>query len=96
MQYIITAYDKDNSLPLRMENRNAHLAYIKQEFAGFKLLWGGPFMNEGGEMIGSHLIVEADSMQIIDNILANDPYNLAGLFKQVTIHPWKKVIDNVG
>ena len=45
-----------------------------------------------GEMRGSLLVIEADSMDAARDWAAQDPYGLAGLFDSVEITEWKKVI----
>ncbi len=93
--YIITAFDKPNSLDLRLKTREAHLNYIKQTHKNFKLIWGGPILNENQEMIGSHLICQAESLNDVHEFCNNDPYKLAGLFADTHINLWKKTIDNL-
>tara|TARA_B100001027_G_C16016363_1_gene219147 strand:- start:3 stop:167 length:165 start_codon:yes stop_codon:yes gene_type:complete len=44
------------------------------------------------EMIGSLIILEANSLAEAKKFAANDPYNLAGLFESVEIRPFKQVI----
>lgn len=87
MHYIITAFDKDNSLDLRMSVRPDHLAYAKEK--GITVL-GGPLLSEGDDPKprGSMIIVEVNSREEAEEFAANDPYNKAGLFEKVTIRHW--------
>lgn len=87
MLYIITAFDKENSLDLRMENRPAHLDYAKEK--GVVVL-GGPLLTEEDEPKprGSMLIVDVENRAAAEEFAANDPYNKAGLFEKVTIRRW--------
>ncbi len=91
MQYIITAFDKENSLDLRMSVRPDHLAYANE--MGITLL-GGPLLTEGDDPKprGSMLIVEVDSKEQAEEFAKNDPYNKAGLFEKVTIRRWTGVL----
>ncbi|WP_128255044.1 YciI family protein [Falsirhodobacter deserti] len=81
--------DKPDSLDLRMGNREAHLDYVARtgvvEFAG-------PFLNDAGEMCGSLIILNVDSMEDAHAWAKADPYAKAGLFAQVEVNAWKKVI----
>ncbi|MGV8997699.1 MAG: YciI family protein [Parvibaculaceae bacterium] len=87
MLYIIIGTDKPDSLPLRMANRDAHLKYWAD--AGVVKM-GGPFSNdEGTVMNGSLLGVEVENRAEAEKLLANDPYNLAGLFAQSEVRAWK-------
>lgn len=85
----IICTDKPDHLKVRLENREAHLAYGRDSG---KLLMAGPFLNESGDMCGSLLILDVDDMAEAHAFAAEDPYALAGLFSDVRIEEWKKVI----
>ncbi|MCC3861874.1 YciI family protein [Pseudemcibacter aquimaris] len=87
MHYIITAFDKENSLEVRMANRADHLAYAQEK--GIVVL-AGPLLTEGDDPKprGSMLIVDVNSRAEAEDFAANDPYNKAGLFDKVTIRRW--------
>ncbi len=91
MHYIITAFDKDNSLDLRMSVRPDHLAYANE--MGITVL-GGPLLTEGDDPKprGSMLIVEVESREQAEEFAKNDPYNKAGLFDKVIIRRWTPVL----
>ena len=85
----IICTDRPGHLKTRLENRDAHLAYGR---ASGKLVMAGPFLDEAGDMCGSLLILEVDDMAEARAFAAEDPYALAGLFSEVRIEEWKKVI----
>ena len=86
--FAVICRDKPDSLPLRMENREAHLAYANESGAVFL---GGPLI-EDGQMAGSMAILDVADMAAAEEWAAGDPYGKAGLFKSVTINEWKRVI----
>jgi uncharacterized protein len=88
MLYAVVAHDKPDHLSLRTETRAAHLAYI--EATGIVQM-AGPLI-EHGQMCGSLIVLEADSLDTAQVWVAGDPYGLAGLFDAVTVTEWKKVI----
>lgn len=88
MLYAIICRDKPGHLQVRLETRAAHLAYIEQ--TGIVKM-AGPFL-EQGQMCGSLVVVEADSLKAAQNWAAGDPYAAAGLFESVSVTEWKKVI----
>ena len=91
MKYVLICEDKANGLDVRLANRDKHLAYIGE--LGGKISLAGPMLSDDGEsMVGSVLIIEADSAEEIQAIAAADPYALAGLFEKVTIRPFRQVI----
>lgn len=85
--YVIECTDKPNGFDLRQEVRPKHLEYAKG--LGDKLLVGGPFLDDEDRMIGSLLIIKAESRAEIEAIVAADPYVQAGLFTKTSIRPWR-------
>ncbi|MCL4066121.1 YciI family protein [Pseudomonas sp. GX19020] len=89
MRAALICIDKPGHLETRKANRDAHLAYI----AGTGIVeMAGPFLDSDGAMIGSLVILTVDSLDQARAWAAADPYAQAGLFQDVTIREWKKVI----
>jgi len=88
MLYAVICRDKPGQLQVRMDTRAAHLGYIEK--TGIVKM-AGPFL-ENGEMCGSLVIVEADSLAAAEAWAAGDPYKSAGLFESVKVIEWKKVV----
>ncbi|MCX8516015.1 MAG: YciI family protein [Alphaproteobacteria bacterium] len=94
-QFVITALDKTDGAAIRAANRTGHLQYLAAAADhGVKIILAGPLMNNHHAMIGSHLVLEAESEVVIKAFLAHDPYNMAGLFARVDIYPFKKVLPS--
>ena len=89
MRFAIITKDKDGALQLRLNNREAHLAYIKETGV---VEMAGPFLNQEGEMHGSMIILDVTDFAAAQAWADNDPYAKAGLFEKVRIEEWKKVI----
>lgn len=89
MRIAIICTDKEGALETRKANRDAHLAYIKSSGV---VEQAGPFLNADGQMSGSLLILDVPDMQAAQDWAANDPYALAGLFSDVRLEQWNKVI----
>jgi len=88
--YVIHCVDKENQLAVRMENRPAHIEYLKS--FGDKLIAAGPTLDAAGNMNGSVVILDVEESAAAEKFAANDPYAKAGLFSQVSIDAWKKVL----
>jgi uncharacterized protein YciI len=88
--YVLVCNDKPDSLELRLANREAHLAYAR----GFadRLKVAGPLLDEAGNMAGSLLILEADSLEDARGFNLGDPYQKAGLFASVQVTAFKASI----
>jgi len=87
--YALICTDKPDHEDLRKANRAAHLAYIEDTGA---VVHGGPFLNAQGGMIGSLVILDLPDRTAAEGWAAGDPYARAGLFVDVRIEEWKKVI----
>ena len=89
MLIALIAHDKPGALALRMENRQAHLAYIEETGV---VAQAGPLLDAQGQMAGSLVVLDVPDMAAAETWAANDPYARAGLFADVQLHAWKRVI----
>lgn len=89
MRAALICIDKAGHLEVRKANRDAHLAYIAE--TGIVEM-AGPFLDAEGAMAGSLVILMVESLDQAQAWAAADPYAKAGLFQDVTIREWKKVI----
>lgn len=90
MLYVIHCFDKKDHLQVRMDNRPAHVDYLKS--FGDKLYAAGPTLDADENMNGSVVVLDLESMADAEAFAANDPYAKAGLFETVSIQQWKKVL----
>jgi len=81
--------DKPGALQTRLDNRDAHVAYLKSTGV---VSQAGPLLDDDEQMIGSLVVLDVTDMQAARDWAANDPYAHAGLFDSVELIPWKKVI----
>ncbi|HCM48911.1 MAG TPA: hypothetical protein DIS98_15940 [Colwellia sp.] len=98
MFYVIYSEDIENSLSLRLSVRDKHIERLKDLQNQGKLLIAGPcpaIDNEDpGEagFTGSLIIAEFDSLTAAQAWADQDPYISAGVYKKVTVKPYKKVL----
>jgi uncharacterized protein YciI len=87
--FLIYTEDKPDSLDVRLKAREAHLNWVMSD-PKIKLISAGPWLDDAGDMRGSLLIVSAESLESVENWLAEDPYNKAGLtaFKRIRRFNW--------
>ncbi|MEF3366406.1 YciI family protein [Methylocystis sp. 9N] len=91
MLFAALCLDKPDHVDLRLSTRAAHLAFLDAHAAQVKL--GGPFLDAAGEKpVGSLLILDCENEAAARALLAQDPYAQAGLFAQVDLRPWKRVV----
>ena len=89
MLIALIAHDKPGALALRIENRQAQLAYIE---ATGVVAQAGPLLDAQGQMAGSLVVLDVPDMAAAQSWAANDPYAQAGLFADVQLHAWKRVM----
>lgn len=91
MLFALVAHDRPNSVSRRMELRPDHLKYL--ESLGDTLVLAGPFLADNGDMVGSIVIIEAETLDAARAIFARDPFAVGNLFDSITIKPWKLGIN---
>lgn len=89
MLIALIARDKPEALQVRLDNRDAHLAYIEETGV---VAQAGPLLDQDGNMAGSLVILDVEDMAAGEAWAANDPYAKAGLFETTDLVTWKKVI----
>jgi uncharacterized protein YciI len=88
MLFALICRDKPGALDIRKANREAHLAYAREQGC---VTHGGPMLDEAGDMIGSLVTIDVADRAAAEAFAANDPYGKAGLFESVEIVGFKKV-----
>ena len=98
MYYCIIGEDVANSLEKRLSVRPAHLERLKQLQDEGRLLVAGPNPAIDNEdpgpngFTGSVIIAEFTTLQDAQDWADSDPYIEAGVYKNVSVKPFKKVL----
>lgn len=98
MLYAIISQDRDNSLSDRLQARPAHLVRLQALQAEGRLLLAGPHpaidSEDPGEagFSGSLVVAEFDSLEAAQAWADTDPYVDAGVYAQVLVKPFRKVL----
>lgn len=98
MLYAIIATDVENSLEARLQARPAHLLRLEELKQQGRLILAGPHpaidSNDPGAagFTGSLVVAEFDSFDDATAWAEKDPYITAGVYADVTIKPFKKVL----
>jgi uncharacterized protein len=90
MLFAIYCRDKANHQQTRLDNRPAHVEYLKK-FSGQHAITGPLLTDDGQGMVGSLLVMEFADRAAAEDFAKNDPYAKAGLFESVAITPFRKV-----
>lgn len=98
MWYVIFSQDVENSLERRLSVREKHLARLKELQEQGRLLVAGPMpaidSDNPGEagFTGSTVIAEFNSLSEAKAWADADPYIEAGVYDNVIVKPFKKVL----
>jgi len=98
MLYAVISEDIENSLDLRMSVRPDHVARLVALKDAGKLVLAGPHpaidSDDPGTngFTGSLIVAEFDSLEAAQAWADTDPYIEAGVYKKVTVKPFKKVL----
>lgn len=89
MVFAVIRHDKPDSVALRQVTRPRHLEYLEK--VAHCIAYGGALLNDGGEQIGSILIIDAPDREAAEQFAATDPFVEAGLFAVTHILPFRQV-----
>ena len=89
MLIALIARDKPGALQTRLDTRDAHVAYLKETGV---VSQAGPLLDDDGQMCGSLVILDVPDMATAQAWANGDPYKHSGLFADVELIPWNKVI----
>lgn len=98
MLYAICGRDKADSLEHRLAARPAHLERLTKLQEDGRLVLAGPFpaidSPDPGPagFSGSLIVAEFASLAAAEAWAAADPYVAAGVYEEVTVKPFKKVL----
>jgi len=94
MLYIVIAHDgTDPEAPARRQRvRATHLEGIRPAVDSGMLQLGGAILDDAGTMIGSVLLVEAESADAARDFIDNDIYRREGVWQRIEIHPFQRAV----
>ena len=91
MLFAVYCIDKPDHAEVRAANRQAHIAYLRDNLQTIRL--AGPLLREDGTgMIGSLLLLDLPDGPAVEVFLREDPYARAGLFSEVRVSPFRQVL----
>ncbi len=98
MLYAIIAEDVADSLEKRLQVREQHLLRLRQLQNEGRLFVAGPFPAidaldpAAAGFTGSLIVAEFDSLTEATDWANKDPYSEHGIFKNISVKPFKKVL----
>jgi len=93
MHFVIHCLDHSDASERRLANYDDHKAYLSQP--PVTIMISGPLLSDDGErVVGSLFIVEAERLDDVRDFNRNDPFTRADVWREVSIHPFHKRMDN--
>ena len=93
MKYIVLFEDSDDADPdTRKQHMSAHLSFLEANASTVNA--AGPLFTIEGEGAGGLWLVDADSMEMVEQLIREDPFWPTGLRKSYSILNWKQVFAN--
>lgn len=87
--FIVYRLDREDgkAAGIRATTRPAHRDYMSA--FGPRVLIGGPILDEDGNARGGMMVIEAESRDEVERIVAADPFEQAGLSATIHIAPFR-------
>lgn len=90
MLFVIIGHDARDAKERRPSTRPAHLAHLEPLAAAGKVILAGPLTDGAGSLI----VVEAESLAAVWDLVGRDPYVTNGIFERVEVHPFMQVFPH--
>lgn len=96
MQFLVIAHDgtDEGALARRMSVRPQHLENIAKVKTYGHVVSAGGLLNEAGNPVGSYLIFDFESREVLDDYLAHEPYVLNNVWQDIKVETVNVVIVN--
>lgn len=89
-RFLIIGHGNPGMSQARDKLLDAHRTYLLRPDHAPHFIARGPLLSEDGEdWIGSAMLVEFPSRAAVESMLADEPYNQAGLYREIEIHNWR-------
>lgn len=93
MLFVIHGIDKPYS-PLRDQLIDEHRQYLASN--QLSIVASGPLVDDqNAQMIGSVIVVECDNRSEVDELMASEPFNIAGLYESLHINRWHQRLGDI-
>ena len=94
MLFVVIAKDGNDpqALQRRLAVREQHLQGIQPAAQSGMLQVGGAILDADGKMVGSMLLVDAESESEVRTFLDNDIYSQAQVWQSFEIYPFRRAV----
>ncbi|PVZ68971.1 YciI family protein [Pelagibaculum spongiae] len=89
MFYIVLCRDNPSKKSLRVEHESEHHQWLREQQHPVMVRLSGPLLNqEENSKDGSLLVLDADSLDVVEKFAYEDPFQKVGLYEEIVIKPW--------
>jgi uncharacterized protein YciI len=88
MLFVIIGHDARDAAERRPLHRPAHLAHLEPLAAAGRIPLAGKFTDGAGSLI----VVDAESLGEVWELVGRDPYVVNGIFERVDVHPFAQAL----
>lgn len=85
MIYVVIAHDHPDALDTRMAVREHHLKKLAQAKSEGILAFVSALKDDDGRPIGSLVVFDVESRQVVDDYIASEPYVLNNVWGEIEI-----------
>lgn len=90
MHFALQCVLAENVDQKRLALRPTHLQYLSANKE--RIFCGGPTIDSNGQPEMMLIILNAPDLSSAEAFIQAEPYNQAGIFKQVTVREWRQVL----
>lgn len=90
MLFVIIGHDARDAKEKRPTHRPAHLAHLEPLAQAGRLVLAGPLTDGAGSLI----VIDAESLGEVWELVGRDPYVVHGIFERVEVHPFLQVFPH--
>lgn len=95
MPYLIETFDDPAAAHVRPDRYQEHLEFLERH-AHLLLACGAKLSDDGERANGGIYLVDLDTREEAEQLIAQDPFSQGGLFRQVVVQRWRKAyLDGV-
>jgi uncharacterized protein YciI len=94
MLFVLHVLDAPGTAAVRQENYPAHFEHLNRtaDF-GVKIVISGPLVSDDGQQVlGSHLVIEAKDRATAEVFCQADPFFKSGVWKNLSMHAFNKKV----
>ena len=89
-RFLIIGHGKPGMNQARDSLLDAHRRYLLHPDHQPHFIARGPLLaDDGATWVGSAMLVEFPSREAVEGMLADEPYNRAGLYQRIEVHNWR-------